>query len=161
MHLWQPDIKPPPSLWQWMQTNTSITERARAVCQTVHLDLLQEGWNNGTFVREINMLCDGKLAWYARTWIPETTYRLRAKQFEQLQGHYLGSILFHDAGITRDKVTYIYLIPSMLEYQWAIKHMPSDNPLPEYLWARRSVFLIDSEPLYLLEVFFREQWDAY
>lgn len=163
MNLWlinfdDVNVKPPESMWAWMQTKTSITEKARDSCQVVRLKLLKEDWESTVFIREINLFCDEKIAWYARTWIPEKTYQRRSAQFKALHGRPLADILYNDPDITREDFVYAYLDPSTLEYQWAMKHYPhkkdENTILPTHLWARKSVFLIDGEPLYLMEIFF-------
>jgi chorismate lyase len=149
-------IKPPASVLAWMQTKTSITEQAKQHCGVVRLEVLNEQWEQEQetpmFVREINMYCDEKIAWYARTWIPQKTYNRRSEKFQSLQSQPLGKILYNDPDITRKDSVYAYLNSSMPEYQWSVKHY-SGVP-PHYLWARKSIFQIDGEPLYLMEVFF-------
>ncbi len=153
-------VKPPTETWEWMQTKTSITEKAKHECQSVRLELLDERWahhddrfSGDVFIREINMYCDEKLAWYARTKIPKKTYESRADKFKSLHGQPIAKILYNDPEITREDFVYAYLTPAMPEYQWAIKNA-REKPLPDYLWARKSVFRIEGEPLYLMEIFF-------
>lgn len=154
-------LKPPALVWEWMATKTSLTEKAKTTYQTVHLQLLNEQWQNiektRVFIREINMLCDEKLGWYARTWIPRETYACRAEQFKQLKEKPLATILYHDAHIVRSDVVFANLHPSTMEYQWAIKHYEGKK-IPTSLWSRKSTFLIDWKPLYLMEAFFPDMF---
>lgn len=149
-------IKPPESLWQLMQTRTSITEKAKQSCPSVRLELLSERWettpNAPRFIREIYMWCDDRIGWYARAEIPQATYNKRAAQFDALHTQPLATILYNDSSITRSDFVYAYLTPSSPEYQWAVQ---STTQKPDHLWARKSTFWIDEEPLYLLEVFFK------
>lgn len=144
-------------VWEWMQTKAPITEKAKKRCHDVRLELLNESWERRVFFREINMYCDGQLAWYARTVIPEKTYELRAEKFKKLKTQPLGNILYHDPKIIREDFVYAYLDSSQKEYQWAMKHYPISENKPEYLWARKSVFQINGNPLYLTEIFFPNQ----
>lgn len=166
MSVWLPNfdsssLKPNPVLWDWMQTRTSITEKAQSACQEVELKLLHEAWtikedSLKVFIREINILCNGKVAWYARTEIPEITYNLRNDKFERLKEKPIGNILYHDPEITRGNFEYAYLNQNAHEYQWATNQFqPLNQPLNiKNLWARKSIFWIQKNPLYLLEVFF-------
>ncbi len=150
-------VEPPASVLSWLETPTSITEKAKTSCHHVRLQLLGQQWHKvsgrSVFIREIVIYCDEEPAWYAQTLIPSKTYQLRADQFKNLQENPIGNILFSDPHITREDCFYAYLTPATKEYQEAMKHNFSDTP-PPGLWARKSIFLIDGEPLYIMEIFY-------
>ena len=134
----------------------------------MRLTLLSERWEkqqkHAVFIREILMFCDEKPAWYAQTKIPERTYARRAEKFKHLQGNPLGSLLFSDPQIIREDFFYAYLTKSTQEYKQAMLYYTAYasstmNLMPSFLWARKSVFRIEGEPLYLMEVFFPELFE--
>ncbi len=151
-------MKPSAVMQGWLQTTTPITDKAKSLCHHVSLKLLNERWEkrNGTslFVREILILCDEKPAWYAETLIPQTTYTHREAQFNSLNTCPINIILFNDPAIIREPFIYAYLLPENKEYQQAVQHVKNIKPLS--LWARKSVFRIDDEPLSIMEVFFHD-----
>jgi chorismate--pyruvate lyase len=170
---------PSASVAAWLEMPTSITEKAKASCHSVRLQVLSEQWVKNppctplfkrgetphgdcqkgadkVFVREIVMFCNEKPAWYAQTLIPEKTYERRAEQFKNLQERSISTILFTDPHIVRENFVYAYLTKSTSEYQEAIQYYRpnAQGPMPQGLWARKSVFRIDGEPLSIMEVFF-------
>lgn len=166
MSLWVSDlntipVEPSKLMQGWLKTTSSITNKAKAACHQVNLQLLNEQWEEregeATFVREILIFCDEKPAWYAQTLIPKKTYARRKSQFDSLKNQPISTILFTDSSITREKFVYAYLTPSSIEYQNAIayykKSMPFDS-VPASLWGRKSIFRIDGEPLSIMEIFF-------
>lgn len=145
----------------WLETRTSITNKAKAVCKKVNLQLLSERWEEKegqhTFVREIVIFCNEKPAWYAQTLIPKKTYERREVQFNNLKTQSINTILFNDPDIVREDFVFAYLTSKTSEYRQAIQYyqkvVPS-TPLPDSLWARKSIFRIDGEPLVIMEIFF-------
>jgi chorismate--pyruvate lyase len=166
MSLWVSDlntmqVEPSEVMQGWLQTTSSITNQAQALCYQTNLQLLNERWEEregeNTFVREILIFCNEKPAWYAQTLIPRKTYECRETQFNNLHTQPISTILFRDPNITRENFIYAYLTPSSSEYQQAIQYYKSSmasEHVPTGLWARKSIFRIDGEPLSIMEIFF-------
>ena len=163
------DAAAPAFLQNWMKIRTSITHEAAARGKAVQLFLINEAWenlssalmteyaltSNPVFLREIYMLCDGMPLWYARTFIPHSTYQLRKEAFLGLNKRPIGDILYHDPAIERGPFSFACLHAGDEEHRWA-QSAKRAGDFHEMLWARRSTFLIEGQPLCLLEVFFHD-----
>ena len=166
MTLWLSDLntlsmEPPSVMEGWLKTSASITEKARGVCHEVRLQVLVERWEtikyNKNFVRKVLIFCYEKPAWYAQTLIPKETYQRREEQFKHLQNQAIGKILFNDPNIVRQHFVYAYLTPHNEDFHQAIQYYNmygNSSILLSGLWARKSIFLIDGQPLSIMEIFF-------
>lgn len=168
---WKADVyqlQPPPpgELVPWLQCCTSITERARAMGKEVKLDLLREGWDQAAveearllnsvpsqsfYTREILMYCDQLPSWYARSVMPELTYRHWETALSGLGDQPLGNILYSEPSTQRSAFQYHCLSPTATLREYLQPHhcVPTETPL----WARRSLFSLQGFPLLLQEIF--------
>ena len=164
-------IQPPAALQPWLYAKGSITQMARQRCADVSLDLLHNDWSSisqaerqyysmrehRAFLREINMICDGDIWWYARTLIPQVTYDARLVAFDALDDIPIGTILFSDPEIKRLDLQVSDLNQEHPIRQWA------GAALPYYVnrcWIRYSLYHIQGLPLYMHEVFLPQMIDS-
>ncbi len=144
-------------LQAWLQTDDSLTDKAKALCQDVNVQLIGKDWlrpvaDSGERQREIIMVCDGEPWWYAKTLVPQETFNKREQAFNQLGSNSLGNMLFFDKGIIKRFAYYYQLTPLMHEYR-PLKILSLVDEKSSPIFARRSIFEIDRSPLFLLEVF--------
>lgn len=108
-------------------------------------------------LREVELLCDGDIWMYARTAIPSETLTGKYQQLRRLGTRPLGNILFRDPLTKRSPFEVALLKPTHLEYQLAVRHLPTPLAADEPLLARRSIFSLPdflmAKPLLLTEVF--------
>lgn len=142
---------PPTLLRPWLEASGSLTKMAKARCASVHVKLLQTGWApDACYHREILMLCDESPWWYAHTRIPASTFDKRADVFQDLGERSLGCLLFSDPHITRQSLRFFEVSFASSLYQQAACFVTLDH---DRLWARESVYHVEGQPLYLLELF--------
>ena len=101
-------------------------------------------------VRQV-LLCCGGIPWiFARSVLPLSTLQGRNRRLAHLGVKPLGEVLFALPGLVRHQVsvTPIFADPAM---QSAL--MGAVDQDPAGAWLRRSVFLLNNEPLLINEVF--------
>lgn len=154
----------PVALKPWLLADDSLTERLQALRRNVRIELLTSEWKISNwwdkavlglareqcFVREILMMSDEQPQWYARTVIPPATYTLKQQKLDSLNTQSLGSLLHTEKGFTRTQLLYYPIHNEQIEYHWVKQHLPK---IDEVLWVRRSIYEIESQPLYLMEIF--------
>jgi chorismate--pyruvate lyase len=101
-------------------------------------------------VREVELLCD-EMPWvFARSVIPATSLRGRARRLGNLGERPLGGVLFADPGLRRGVTQIARLLPRHPLYAAACDHLIEK---PGELWGRRSVFFFAGKPLLVNEIF--------
>ena len=103
------------------------------------------GW-----VRQVQLLCDGKPWVYARTIIPLTSLRGRLRRLAHLGTRPLGGMLFADPGMRREIVELACIRKGQDMYAAATRGLTGK---PDCVWGRRAVFRIARKPLLVSEVF--------
>lgn len=97
------------------------------------------------FIREVNLICNGKPWVYARTIIPRATEAGPGRYLTRLGTKPLGVALFNDPNISRGTIH--------------VKHLKGSNMLPgmtdcsEEIWGRHSAFYLSHAPLLVSEYF--------
>lgn len=160
------DPPPPPELHRWLEYRESLTELGRARCPDINVKLLQQGWsaanereitllntsaNQVFYTREIFMQCGNKPWWYARTVLPEKTYKVREKAFNELGTNALGTLLYDDPSMQRSPFVFEKLLFDDPLIQRIDAFQPALATAP--LYARLSVIHLSDQPLLLQEVF--------
>lgn len=153
------------SVQNWLVHPDSITERLIEKAGEASLTVLMQGWepvcawdkkmlndaSNRVWRREIVMLAQGEACWYARTIVPESTYKSNQDFFEQLQTKSVGTLIFNSPTVQRMSLTSYVIDEEMHEYQWIPE---SVKPYPtQPLWVRLSYLMLHEQfPFYLVEI---------
>ncbi len=100
--------------------------------------------------RQVLLLCDDKPWVFARTLIPASSFRGRAKRLAYLKSKPLGAVLFSDPYTQRKTMEIACLNKGHLLYQYARIHAGVIDP---DLWGRRTLFQYAGSPLLVNEIF--------
>lgn len=149
----------------WLLDAGSLTARLRAICRfsfAVHvrsqswgkplrseqrdLDCERGPWS---FIREVNLQCDGEPVVFARTVVPSTTLNEGQRRLLRLGSKPLGELLFRDRQMERDGIEVTYLKPGDVLFHRAL------GPAGDLggIWGRRCVFRLHGQPLLVNEIF--------
>jgi len=163
------DFIPPPTPQAagWLAEPGLLTERLRACCggrqgltvisereaplPTAESALLHAP-GSASFVREIELTCDGSPWVFAQTLIPLATLA-RHGWLSTLGDAALGERLAAVPGIKRGPLEFARLTPGVALFHRALRQSADS---PSELWARRSWFAIDGNRLLVQEVFLPE-----
>lgn len=97
-------------------------------------------------IREVELLCYGKVWVVARSVIPHTTLRGKERQLKALGNRSLGTFLFRSRSMERGPLQVTKTSPEYLSMQAGLSiHDP--------LWGRRSLFYLHGKPLLVSELF--------
>jgi len=150
-------------LISWLYDQDSLTQRLQSHCQQFEVMVLRETdavvtaaeqqlFNPGEVIRsrEVLLLCDGQPHVYARTLIPKTTLDYANNLLKKLGNTSLGEVLFRADDMKRQPIetTSFSSSSSMSRFATALTLTPQ-HPL----WARRSIFILEGNPLLVSEVF--------
>ena len=171
MHLmsrWQKPQKwrTPATLWPWLTNTGSLTRRLQHYNKNgFSVDLLANSWiralpdecrrlnidfNALCYQREVRLLNGDSANVYARTIVPMATYQSMKHRFNHLGNQSLGEWLFTDPTVERGAIE----VTALSRGQWLYEMAVLSEPVrPERLWARRSVFYIETRPLLVNEIF--------
>lgn len=162
---WQPASPQtiPAHVRPWLLDHGSLTARLLAASDGhFRVQLLHHGWakaspderealglgsRDATLVREVLLRCHDEPWVYARSILPARALRGRHRHLRSFGARSLGAYLFSRVDIQRDP--------------FEVARMPSTALPPEagrcdagvLLWARRSRFYLDNEPVLVAEVF--------
>ena len=171
---WLPARKPslPYDLREWLTDSGSLTKRLQSVSeQAVNVELLHYDWHTALpeeslflqqplrriqLEREV-LLCDGdRPEIYARTIIPQSTYQVLPSRFDNLGTKPLGQMLFDEPTLSRSDIEVACLTSQHWLYQLATEWL---DIRPDILWARRSCFYLNGNPVLVCEIFLpSEKW---
>ena len=102
------------------------------------------------FTRQVLLLC-GDTPWvFARTLIPASSFRGRAKRLAYLKSKPLGAVLFSDPHTVRKTMEIAHFNKNHLLHQYASHHA---GEIDEDLWGRRTLFQFAGSPLLVNEIF--------
>jgi chorismate--pyruvate lyase len=156
----------PAAARSWLLYDGSLTGRLRATCRNgFNVRVLRESWQRprpgearvlkmrpGTlgWVREVQLLCDGKPLVFARTVVPVQTLSGARRRLVRLGSRPLGAYLFADPGTRRTAVELARIRDGEAMYTEATDGL---KRRPAFIWGRRSVFQLEGKPLLVTEVF--------
>jgi chorismate--pyruvate lyase len=106
--------------------------------------------NNLAWVREVALLCDGIEVAFAHTVLPHRPRGPVTRWLARLGSRSLGSLLFAHKGFVRGKIGF-----KQLDARHPL-FLPAQQTLGETektLWARRSLFYLDTQSVLVSEVF--------
>lgn len=142
------------------QSQASLTKALKAqIKKSFQIQLLHQSWmqkdlqkHEVVFVREVFSVGDDMPWVFGRSVIPKNTFFAEPK-IQTLQLKPLGEILFNSSRIHRDSFSFAKITKENIEYQQVTRHVTVSS---SYLWARRSTFWFDQNPLFLTEIFLPE-----
>lgn len=155
----------PRSLRSWLSDRGSLTQRLKSRCASfrvaplgvgmarAHADeyvLLGMAPGSRAYVREVMLLCDGVPVVFAHSVLPPAGLRGGWSGIARLGSRSLGETLFSDHRIERQPLAYRRVRRDHPLYRATARQQAVNA---RSLWARRSVFCLDSHPLLVTEVF--------
>ena len=159
----------PAGLSLWLFDAGSLTRRLRLACAgRFRVRVLGQGWARPdrdearalklrpeawAWTREVHLLCDERPWVFARTLIPARTLRGRGRRLTQLGAKPLGAVLFADPRVRRGPVEIARIAAGQRLHRRAFAGFAEP---PDTIWGRRSIFLIDDNPLLVSEIFLPE-----
>ncbi|EGM76770.1 4-hydroxybenzoate synthetase (chorismate lyase) [Rheinheimera sp. A13L] len=145
----------PDALEPWLLCQGSLTALLKSHCQTFRLELvaehwqrlpdyLQQQWQQAVGLkRDVILWCDGKPCVYAQSWLPESTLE-QMEPLARLGAQPLGEYIFQHVSLERGVIEV-----ALLESGLVLPVVGEQNEL----WARRSVFSVQQQPLLVQEIF--------
>ena len=155
---------PSPHLLPWLVYEKSLTQKLYKAAGDARLDVLEQRWElpdewdrlalklNAASVmhREILMWAFDTPCWYARTILPDTTFKANTALFNRLKTESLGHLIFDGTEIKRASLIHYMISSSSLEYSW-LNH--SMHQGASSLWVRSSEFVVnDRDSFFLVEI---------
>ena len=154
------------SMRDWLLDDGSLTRRVVRNCpQRFRVQVLNQAWGiplaseyktlemwseAAAWIREVELHC-GMTPWvFARTLIPQRSMEGDILRLTELGDRPLGEVLFSDPKARRDRVEVAELLPHHLMFRSATAHLAT---VPHHLWARRTLYYMESRPLLVNEVF--------
>ena len=157
----------PAGLLGWLLDSGSLTSKLVDCCTDgdFSVRLVSQGWTRPlrseramlgisksevALTRQVLLLCDDVPWVFARTLIPASSFRGKAKRLAYLKSKPLGAVLFSDPHTVRETMEIARLGKEHLLNQYANTH--ADMTETE-LWGRRTLFLYAQKPLLVNEIF--------
>lgn len=154
----------PKSIASWLYDQHSLTEKLEKQCHTFHVQIKQEVTTtpgNPTLsnlfpneqnihAREVFLCCDSLPVVFAQTEIPLSTLNSAEAQLATVGSQSLGKILFQDPSMRRGaiEVAKFSEIPQLKALCSSLNQEYNHS-----LWARRSLFYLNNQPLLVSELF--------
>ncbi|HRK79498.1 MAG TPA: chorismate lyase [Thiobacillus sp.] len=155
----------PRSLRSWLSDHGSLTQRLKSRCASFRVAPLAVGMarahadeyallgmtpGSRAYVREVMLLCDGVPVVFAHSVLPPAGLRGGWSGITRLGSRSLGEALFSDHRIERQPLAYRRVRRDHPLYRATARQQAVSA---RSLWARRSVFCLNSHPLLVTEVF--------
>lgn len=156
----------PAQVAPWVIDQGSLTRAVVQACDgRFRVQVQRQGWGGAlpserrllqmkpgltSLLREVKLLCDQTPWVFARTLIPATSLRGRARLLARLRDRPLGAVLFADPNTERRAIEVARLTPRHALYQSACSHLWRK---PVELWGRRTLFAYAGQPLLVNEIF--------
>lgn len=154
-----------PQWRDWLRDQGSLTLRLQRRCGQFRVRRLRQGLarpnpdetrvlrlraGQQALVREVLLLCGDEALVFAHSVIPTPGLRGAWRGLSRLGHKPLGAALFADPLVQRHPLTSRRLDQRHPLYRALAAHSPV---LPRQLWARRSLFVLEGQPLLVTEVF--------
>lgn len=156
----------PELLRDWLLDKGSLTDRLKYSCKgRFSVQVLDEAWQRPrrdeaqvlgmsvtalAWVRQVQLLCDGRPWVFARTVVPASTLSGAQRRLAHLGNRPLGAYLFADPGMQRSPVQLACIARGSKLFDDAVQGLVSK---PQAVWGRRSVFRVGNKPLLVSEIF--------
>lgn len=155
--LWQDaqTLQLPSALEAWLLEQGSLTAQLKKQCQEFRLELVAESWRGLPEVlqqqwqqeqglkRDVILWCDGIACVYAQSWLPQSTLQ-QLQPLARLGAQPLGEFIFQHDSLQRGPIEVAQIEAGL--------QLPVLGQQPQ-LWARRSVFSVQQQPLLVQEIF--------
>ena len=152
------------SLHSWLLDPTSLTARLKEHCQKFRVELLGqhieychddevfEGitTENKVIVREVLLYCDEVPHVFARSILPLSSVTGTEESLANLGTQSLGQVLFNNSSLKRKAIEVSPFNTSSTVAQLS-KNLGLN--VTHDLWGRRSIFVVESKPIMVAEVF--------
>lgn len=163
---WHPaPISASPDLRWWLTHQESLTRLLQARCehfrveptiQTLaaacfdELTVMNLRRHNRVLVREVYLRCDETPVVFAHSIVKREHLKSAWRGLSRLGNRSLGTMLFTNPLIQRTPLAFKNLKPTHPLFERACEQLPSR---PTNLWARRSLFVLQQQPILVTEVF--------
>jgi chorismate--pyruvate lyase len=162
--LLQSDSPPPNELIPWLCHQHSLTDKLRTESGHAQLEVLGQHWTlpswwdkftlglpiEAVLHRNILMFSQQTPCWFARTIVPEHSYRENRQFFNRLAQESLGVIIFNEPKIKRTQLLNYQINENCIEYHWLPSSLINKN---KQVWVRLSTFTIaELSSFYLVEI---------
>lgn len=160
------DRQPPSAIRDWLEDPGSVTSRMRGACRgefslsvvgqkkarpfRQEARVLQLPPRRFALIRQVLLCCAGTPWIFARSVLPFSTLKGCNRRLAHLGSKPLGEVLFALPGLARRQVQIERLSVNSTMRQALIEAVDED---PADAWLRRSVFLLNNDPLLINEVF--------
>lgn len=149
----------------WLTDHGSLTRRLKSHCAAFRVlplatglarpnpdEIIPLGVARGTrvYVREVLLLCNGIPVVFAHSVLPCPGLRGGWNRISRLGSRPLGEALFSNHRVRRQALSFQHLHRDHPLFRALTRHQPL---AATRLWARRSVFCLDRQPLLVTEVF--------
>ena len=112
--------------------------------------LLNIPFRQSVLLRQVQLLCNGTVCFYARSVIPLDTLSGKHRRLRHLGNRPLGAYLFSNPKLRRDKQQLARIAKSDPLFEIATS---GSEQKCEQIWGRRSLFTIDDKSLLVSEFF--------
>lgn len=155
----------------WLRDQGSLTTRIRAHSQHFSVQVLRQQWvkpgvdeqtalglssRHWVWGREVLLVADGIPRIFAHSLLARPHARGAWRMFSRMGSRSLGSALFADPCIMRQPLAFRRLDNRHPLYHAALYSAGLDTRQTPCLWARRSLFIRQTQPLMVCEVFLPE-----
>ena len=139
-------------LRSWLVYPHRLTDRLAKEAGEASLHVLNQGFVEGFWQRDILIMAKGEPCWYARTLAPESTYYICQDFFEQLNTKSLGELIYNSNIVQRTSLVHYPIGHASAEFQWLPENI--QRTCDHALWLRWSNFrLRENNRFYLKEIF--------
>lgn len=115
----------------------------------------KEGEQTQNYIRKVFLLCNDKPVIFARTVVPQSTYEHYQRQFKHLGSQFIGeTLLYRNPEVTRQAFEFAHIALTDVVKEELTQLLPATRE--SRLWARRSLFWLNTFPLLITEIFLPE-----
>lgn len=152
------------NLSRWLLDQGSLTARLKSHCQHFRVELLGQQQSvcseleanelikagEPVLVREVVLYCDEVAQVFARSLLPMSSLTGDEQQLANLGTQPLGQVLFNHPSLIRQRIEIAEFSTDSTVAKLASQLQQTvDKPL----WGRRSIFMLESKPIMVAEVF--------
>ncbi|MCC5796983.1 MAG: chorismate lyase [Methylophaga sp.] len=170
---WPEQINIPAKVRHWLVDQGSLTRRLQTISHHgFSVDWLGSHWQKPlveerrwlslpleqlAYQRQVRLLDGDTALVFARTIVPLVTYLNNRRRFTALGNRPLGEMLFNDVAVQRGPIQVAQLRRDSTLFREA---SALDPVASASLWARRSCFYLQGEPLLVNEIFLPALWSV-
>lgn len=155
--------QPQANIQNWLLKPYILSAGLKRVCNLVRVEVLNQTFRNAyddeyllvestetPLVREVFLVGDETPMTFGRVIIPKNTYDQFFNDFDNLGENFIGEKLLYHRDAPRSTFQYAYLTETHPFNKTIFSKLPDRKAQP--LWARRSVFRIESFPLLVTDI---------